>query len=321
MNTKGNGDAGFNACPKRRFEYSWKAHLVSSPLTFLMNSLNLLALLSISILFGCATGMPAHPVPLDRSRTFNAPFDTVWPTIISYVAEKNLTISTLEKASGIIAINDATYSPADAEEGVRGSTLGTPDVVLKRSAKFNIFATSPSKDKTNARVNLSMKMYIRTGNGSRMFPFQYWWADAYSNGNIESSVFDYIAYRIGNSSFTNENASVTGQAQVEKKTEPDPINPQQPENLKNISIKEREIVILPSKESALGYNVYTLNGEYLGQVMTILNYGGIEHYIVKEEGRQKTYDVSATEDSFKEIDPKSKKMVVIKWKAIREKGF
>lgn len=154
-----------------------------------------LALVTAS-LTGCATvGSLPTQTSVDRTRTFEAPFDQVWPAIIGEIAETNLKITTLEKASGLIAIADSTYSPNDANEGVRGSVLGSPDQVGNRSASLNIFATSPTPNRTTVRVNVGLKMYIRTGNGSLAFPFVYKWEEAYSNGNIEKSLLDGIARR------------------------------------------------------------------------------------------------------------------------------
>jgi len=148
-------------------------------------------------LTGCATqGIAPSPVSLEKERVFDAPFDVVWPAIIGGIAETNLKITTLEKASGLIAISDSPYSPEDAIEGTRGSVLGVPDLVLMRQASLNIFATSPSQDKTNVKVNLSMKMNVRRGNGSQAFPFVTSWQDSYSNGNIEKSILDGVATRI-----------------------------------------------------------------------------------------------------------------------------
>lgn len=149
------------------------------------------------LMVGCASqGVAPVPVAIEKSRTFNAPFDVVWPAIIGGIAETNLRITTLEKASGLIAITDSPYSPLQAEEGTRGSVLGVPDQVLARAASLNIFATSPTPDTTSVKVNLSMKMNIRRGNGSQAFPFVTAWQDSYSNGVIEKTILDGISARI-----------------------------------------------------------------------------------------------------------------------------
>lgn len=148
---------------------------------------------------GCATpGTLPTKTDISKSRTFDAPFDRVWPAIIGSVAEANLRITTLEKASGVIAIADSSYGPNSADEGTRGSVLGVPDAIINRSASLNIFTTSPTPDKTTVRINISLKMNIRKGNGSRAFPYIYSWEEAYSNGNLEKAILDVIESRIQN---------------------------------------------------------------------------------------------------------------------------
>jgi hypothetical protein len=157
----------------------------------------LLITLFSALLCSCSTpGVRAVPVEIEKSRIYDAPFEVVWPAIIGGVAESNLKITALEKDSGLIAISDATYSPLDANEGARGTVMGVPDLVVIRVAALNIFATRPSENQTRVQVNTSMKMQIRSGNGSQMIPFQYRWEESYSNGRIERLVLDGIANRL-----------------------------------------------------------------------------------------------------------------------------
>ena len=86
------------------------------------------------------------------------------------------------------------------------------------------------------------------------------------------------------------------------------------DEVKKASSNPTTIIKVPSGSNAFGYKVYTKNGDYLGQVVSVMNNDGAEHYVVREDGKQRIYDVSAAEDSFTEIDSKSKKMWVIKWK-------
>ena len=156
-----------------------------------------LAALAVAELAGCVTpGTDAIQMGVEKSRTYDAAFDAVWPAIVGSVADRNLPITTLEKASGLIAISGVSYSPADAEEGRRGSVNGVPDRITARSAKFNIFATRLNDGRTNVRVNTSFMMQIRTGNGSQLFPFRYEWEYAYSNGNVEKLILNDVSYRI-----------------------------------------------------------------------------------------------------------------------------
>ncbi|WP_143136734.1 hypothetical protein [Burkholderia ubonensis] len=162
-----------------------------------MNTKTALAALALVGLYGCVTqGGAPIAMRIEKSRTFDAPFDVVWPAIIDSIAEQNLPITTLEKVSGLIAISGVSYSPNDASEGYRGSVMGIPDQVTARVARFNIFATSQEGGKTTVKVNTSFKMQVRTGNGSNLFPYRYQIEEAFSNGNFEKRVFGEISYRI-----------------------------------------------------------------------------------------------------------------------------
>lgn len=100
-----------------------------------------------------------------------------------------------------------------------------------------------------------------------------------------------------------------------KATLPDvPQNTQASTEASSVQEQRPNNLIIPAGRKALGYKVYTARGDYLGRVVSVTNNADGEHYAVKGDGKQKTYDVRAAEDSFKEIDAESKKMVVIKWK-------
>ncbi|WP_175714165.1 hypothetical protein [Burkholderia ambifaria] len=162
-----------------------------------MNIKTALAALALVGLFGCVTqGQAPTAMRVEKSRTFDAPFDVVWPAIIDSIAEQNLPITTLEKVSGLIAISGVSYSPNDADEGYRGAVMGIPDQVTARAARFNIFATSQEGGKTTVKVNTRFAMQVRMGNGSNIFPYRYQTEEAFSNGNFEKRVFSEISYRI-----------------------------------------------------------------------------------------------------------------------------
>lgn len=151
----------------------------------------------IALLVGCATpGLQPTKTSIDKSKVYNAPYDKVWSAVIAGVAESNLNITTLEKASGIIAISNTTYDSSWANEGTRGSVLGVSDKVMERIANFNILATRQGPDQTRVQVNSSFKMNVRHGNGSQAIPFTYQWQQAYSNGILEQIILDGVARRI-----------------------------------------------------------------------------------------------------------------------------
>jgi hypothetical protein len=158
--------------------------------------LPLIALL-VALLVGCTTpGLQPTQVNVDKTRVYSAPYDKVWTAIIAGVAESNLSITTLEKESGIVAISNTTYDPVWANEGTRGSVLGVSDEVVERIANFNILATPQGPDQTRVQVNSSFKMNVRHGVGSPAVPFTYKWHQAYSNGSLERMILDGIARRL-----------------------------------------------------------------------------------------------------------------------------
>ncbi|RTE65750.1 hypothetical protein EH243_10795 [Amphritea opalescens] len=148
-------------------------------------------------LVGCATpGTLPFESDITKSRTYAASYDQVWKAIIAGVAESNLNITTIEKDSGIIAISNSSYEPNWAYEGTRGNVMNVPDQVVERSANFNILAVSEEEKQTRVQVNSSFKMKIKTGNGSNVYPFNYQWQRAYSNGTLEKIILDGIARRV-----------------------------------------------------------------------------------------------------------------------------
>ena len=151
----------------------------------------------ILLVLGCSTpGTLPTQQTVDKSRVYTAPYDEVWSAIIAGIAESNLSITTLEKDSGIVAISNASYDPLWAHEGKRGNVLGVPDQVVERTANFNILANKEGPEQTRVQVNSSLKMQVRYGNGSQAYPFTYQWHKAYSNGILEQTILNGIARRI-----------------------------------------------------------------------------------------------------------------------------
>ncbi len=142
---------------------------------------------------GCATvGSPPMHSDIKKSEVLDYPYDAVWGALISSIAEMNLPISTLEKASGIIVLSNMTYDGDVANEGERGSILGIKDVIVERKLDFNIVVATQGLTKTSILINSNFNMRIRRGNGSELFPFTYSWERAYSNGKLERSLINNI---------------------------------------------------------------------------------------------------------------------------------
>lgn len=150
----------------------------------------------IVMLSGCATqGVLPVATDIPKSRIYDAPYDQVWAAIIEGIAEANLSISTLEKDSGLIAMSNTGYEPRWADEGTLGSTMGVPDQITQRIANFNIFATRQGSEQTRVQVNSSFKMEVLSGNGSITFPYKRQWRQTYSYGILEGMILDGVARR------------------------------------------------------------------------------------------------------------------------------
>lgn len=139
---------------------------------------------------------PASPRPATNSQAYNATYDEVWNAVIEIVAAYKLIIGAIEKESGIIAIPDTTYSPEDAIEPKLGSTFGLAHTVTERRASFNIRVAPINQTRTEVQVNLLMRCLVRSGDGTELFPFQFTWYPAYSNGNTEARLLEGIATRL-----------------------------------------------------------------------------------------------------------------------------
>jgi len=153
--------------------------------------------LYLFLIVGCATpGTLGTKINIKNTETYDTNFDNVWEAIIQVIAEANLSITTLEKDSGIIAISNSSYEPTWADEGTRGETMGVQDQVVDRNATFNIFARSKNENQTDVQVNTRFKMQIQSGNGSQAYPFVRNWYDSYSNGSLERLIFSGIKQRL-----------------------------------------------------------------------------------------------------------------------------
>jgi 16S rRNA processing protein RimM len=79
-----------------------------------------------------------------------------------------------------------------------------------------------------------------------------------------------------------------------------------------IKIKESESPKLPEgvyyHYQIIGLGVYTVDGDYLGKIMSIFETGSNDVYVVR--GEDKEYLIPAIKDVIKEIDLEAKKMIV-----------
>ncbi len=83
-------------------------------------------------LVGCAT--PAKTYKFDKTRTYNQSFDQVWTKLVKYYAMNNIEIKNLDKASGIIVAEQASFSPSLAS-----CPSSFALIPLRNNVKLNVF--------------------------------------------------------------------------------------------------------------------------------------------------------------------------------------
>ena len=86
----------------------------------------------------------------DNSTTVKSEFDKTWEAVISYFAKNNISIKTLEKASGIIAAEVQTFQKGWIDCGKAGFGAKFLDPA---SGVFNVFVREVSDGTCDIQVN------------------------------------------------------------------------------------------------------------------------------------------------------------------------
>lgn len=148
-----------------------------------------LGVLALVVIAGCASAPKSHEFVCER--TIASDFDRTWQAVISYAAERNLQIKTLEKASGLIAFERGIVNEADADCG----TSGFGKTIERREANVNVFVR-PMDGGVSVRVNVSPSVLISSpqfggGIGAKNLA----WQECFSTGGIEGRFLDAIEAR------------------------------------------------------------------------------------------------------------------------------
>lgn len=136
---------------------------------------------------GCATAVRPVPREITKQRVMDADFDTVWRAAVLYASESTVPVTTIERESGLIVLQQHGYRPGECDEG----QLGPGEIVVQRIGNGNI-TVRPGEGGIVVRVNLTHKAQLQHGNGSQLFPFRYYWIETYSLGEIEQRVLGGI---------------------------------------------------------------------------------------------------------------------------------
>lgn len=143
-------------------------------------------------LTGCMTYKYPQQIEFDKKVSVAVPYDEAWAQAVEWFAEKNISIQTMEKASGLIAAERTAFSDgsrfADCG-GVEGFPPSSPD-----SMKFNALLKPVSSTQTSIMFNMISHythivrdLYGREISRSTI--------DCHSRGTLEADFFNFI--RIG----------------------------------------------------------------------------------------------------------------------------
>jgi hypothetical protein len=125
------------------------------------------AVLIAVITLGCASVQPPAPPAAPTTMYVRAPIDAAWTAAVQFFADSRVPISTIDKASGLIASKDFGLSADLFKRWADCGTLkdGSPSIknvdawmakgLARAGADFNVFLR-PAADSTAIRVNIGI---------------------------------------------------------------------------------------------------------------------------------------------------------------------
>ena len=155
-----------------------------------------IALIAFTVLGGgCGSWEVAKP-KIVNSRLIPAPFEPTWSAVVESVAVGTYTIKTIEKASGILALEPVTLPEVFSDECDRLVVL--PDAIgadwQAPVMHVNFFVIPEGENTTRVTINTSVRVYEAY--------FTERWFTGYSKGVIEKTLLDEIESRIRTRSAT-----------------------------------------------------------------------------------------------------------------------
>ena len=117
----------------------------------------------------CTSVTPPAPAPAPADAYVRANVDRTWPAIVQFFADTRIPISTIDKASGIVASKDFALTgdiaqrfldcgtTKDGKAAVTGIDQFIAKGLARASGDFNVFVR-PSGDSTAVRVNVGYRV-------------------------------------------------------------------------------------------------------------------------------------------------------------------
>lgn len=154
--------------------------------------MKLLALLSLVVLSGCATGKRAVEKPVEKTKSFTQSYDAVWSKIIKHFSSKSYSIKSLEKASGIISTDSLSVDSVQDKKyfDCGNYTIMGTEVPMYGKGSFNVFVEKVSDKETKVTVNtLATVVNDKPGSTGAMGSLT---LNCYSTGALEQQMFEAL---------------------------------------------------------------------------------------------------------------------------------
>lgn len=134
----------------------------------------------------CALGSACAPTAtapqltvFEKTRTYAKPKDQAWAAVLAYFTRNNISVKVLEKDSGVIYAENASFATDLADCGQSRA------LEISRLASLNVFVR-PTGGGTEVSVNTKFSL-VRTMEG------QTWNVECFSRGILEREILDSIA--------------------------------------------------------------------------------------------------------------------------------
>jgi hypothetical protein len=141
-------------------------------------------IISSFLLLSCAGTAPQR-YSFDNYEVYEGTFDKVWSAVIETFAEKNISISNMEKVSGFISTQEMRFPPRYADCGK--TPIGIEFNSDGPLGTFNAFVKEISPGKYNISINASFRLIT-----TNMF-----YQGCTSTGTIESILLVSIRDKLG----------------------------------------------------------------------------------------------------------------------------
>lgn len=130
---------------------------------------------------GCATA-PA-PRMIEAEDQIHAGFETVWTALVSSLAERNVPIKTIDKASGIVVTEEMAVRNGDNNYcDCGGNGIATED---RRAASYNVYVKRVTDEICSVRVNARFYSIVSFGSTASR-------KECVSTGQIEGSILSRL---------------------------------------------------------------------------------------------------------------------------------